>query len=131
LDAEIANYFASIIELAVATFEAVQLTTDFTPKRSILRIEATYGEYRVLTTELFSDNLRKYRYYLLKSNYVEAGFDNSPDPRAIRLKYGMIGPDHAGEHVPHLHQANKTELTLTDEIDFQAFVQWLEKNYKK
>lgn len=61
MDAKIANYFASIIELAVATFEAVQLTTDFTPKRSILRIEATYGEYRVLTTELFSDNLRKYR----------------------------------------------------------------------
>ncbi|PSN10041.1 hypothetical protein C7293_29530 [filamentous cyanobacterium CCT1] len=116
--------------LAEAAFHAVQHITDTTPKRSILRLEARYGSYRVLVTELFSDDRsRKYRYYLLQDNYVEAGFDNSPDPRAIRLKYGNIGQAHAGEHVPHLHQADKTELTLTDEMVFQTFVQWLQENY--
>ncbi|MBE9112173.1 hypothetical protein IQ273_22470 [Nodosilinea sp. LEGE 07298] len=130
MDAEIADYIASVILLAKATFHSVQHSTDSTPKRSILRLEAGYGSYRVLVTELFSDNRRrKYRYYLLQDNYVEAGFDNSPDPRAIRLKYGSIGQAHVGELIPHLHQVDKTELTLTDEIVFQAFVQWLQENY--
>ncbi|MGG6239939.1 hypothetical protein ACQ4N7_15035 [Nodosilinea sp. AN01ver1] len=81
-------------------------------------------------TELFDDDRRrKYSYYLLRDNYVEAGFDNSPDPRAIRLKYGGIGQAHAGEQVPHLHRVDKTELTLTDEIVFSTFVQWLQENY--
>ncbi len=122
MDGEIADYFAGIILLAEATFDGVQQTTDSTPKRSILRLEAVYGSYRVLVTELFSDRIRKYRYYLLQGNYVEAGFDNSPDPRALRLKYKVIGQAHAGEYIPHLHQADKTELTLTDEIVFETFV---------
>lgn len=130
MDANIENYFTGVIDLALATFESVRQTTDVTPKRSILKIEATYGKYRVLIAELFSESIRKYRYYLLKDSYVEAGFDNSPDPRAIRLKYGSIGPDHTGEHIPHLHQVNKTELILTDEIYFQTFVQWLKENYE-
>ena len=74
MDADIENYFAGVIELALATFEAVRQTTDVTPKRSILKIEATYGKYRVLITELFSESVRKYRYYLLNGSYVEAGF---------------------------------------------------------
>lgn len=130
MDAEIADYIASVILLAKATCNAVRHSTDSTPKRSILRLEARYGNYRVLVIELFSDDRRrKYRYNLLRDNYVEAGFDNSPDPRAIRLKYGSIGQAHVGEHIPHLHQVDKTELTLTDEIFFQAFVQWLQENY--
>lgn len=129
MDAEIADYFAGVILLAEATFDTVQHNTDSTPQRSILRLEAKYGRYRVLVTELFSDRIRKYRYYLLRENYVEAGFDNSPDPRALRLKYGNIGQAHAGEHIPHLHQTDKTELALTDEMAFQTFVQWLKEHY--
>jgi hypothetical protein len=59
---------------------------------------------------------------------VEAGFDNSPDPRAIRLKYGKIGKDHAGEQVPHLHLEDKTRLLLTDEMTFTSFVAWFKTN---
>ncbi len=93
-------------------------------------MEAEHGKYHILVTELFSDGLRKYRYYVLDGNRVAAGFDNSPDPRVIRLKYGEIGQAHAGEHVPHLHLEDKTVLSLTEEVTFQEFVNWLNGNLK-
>ncbi|KOR37262.1 MULTISPECIES: hypothetical protein [Planktothricoides] len=127
MDNQIADYFNDVIVLAKATFESVEFITDMTPARAILRIQGKYGLYRVLVTELFSDEVRKYRYYVLLGERVEAGFDNSPDPRAIRLKYGEIGT-HAGEYVPHLHREDKTQLTLTEEMTFVGFVDWLKKN---
>ena len=109
-------------------FGEVAIETDTTPERSILRIQAKYGQYRIFVTELFSDSLRKYQYYILRDDWVEAGFDNNPDPRAIRLEYGEIGPEHAGESIPHLHLENKTRLSLTEEITFEGFSEWLKKN---
>jgi hypothetical protein len=94
-----------------------------------LRIEAEYGKYQILVTELFSDELRKYRYYLMRGDWVETGFDNTPDPRAIRLKYGKIGGEHAGEYLPHLHREHKTLLVVTEEMTFADFAQWLKDNY--
>jgi len=128
LDKKTSRHFAEIVALAQSTFEQVTYEIDATPDRAILRIEAEYGKYQILVTELFSDGLRKYRYYVLSGNWVEAGFDNAPDPRAIRLKYGEIGKDHAGEPVPHLHLADKTRLSLTEEMTFAEFVLWLKGN---
>lgn len=50
-----------------------------------------------------------------------------PNKSAIRLKYGQIGT-RVGEYVPHLHQENKTQLSLTEEMTFVGFVDWLKKN---
>ena len=128
MDAKVTEYFADVIALAQATFEGVKYVNDVTPLRAILRLEAKYRIYRVLITELFSDEVRKYRYYVLEGDRVEAGFDNSPDPRAIRLKYGRIGAEYAGQNVPHLHLENKQELVLTEEMTFADFVDWLKIN---
>lgn len=128
MDEKTSRHFAEIIQIAQSAFEQVTYEVDETPNRSILRIEAEYGKYQILVTELFSDGLRKYRYYVLRGDWVEAGFDNSPDPRAIRLKYGEIGSEHAGEHVPHLHLDDKTRLSLTEEMTFSEFVDWLMEN---
>ena len=128
MDAKTANHFAGIIALAQDAFEQVEHVADATPKRAILRLQAKYGMYRVLITELFSDGMRKYRYYVLRGDWVEAGFDNSPDPRAIRLKYGRIGEEHGGEYVPHLHRSDKGQLSLTEDMTFAAFVDWLKAN---
>jgi hypothetical protein len=130
LDAETTAYFADIVELVQASFDNVSYTIDSTPQRSILRLEATYVSYRVLITELFNERVRKYRYYLLKGNYVEVGFDNSPDPRTLRLKYGNISRIHAGagEFIPHLHLKDKSELVLTEEMTVPQFVDWLLEN---
>ena len=128
MDEKTSRHFAEIIELAQSVFEQVTYEIDVTPERAILRIEAEYGKYQILVTELFSDGLRKYRYYVMRGNWVEAGFDNSPDPRAIRLKYGEIGEEHAGENIPHLHLEDKTRLSLTEEMTFAEFVRWLKSN---
>jgi len=129
LDKEIADYFADILALAQSLFEDVEHKTDMTPKRAILRLNAKYKLYQIMISELFSDDRRKYRYYVLHGNLVEAGFDNSPDPRAIRLKYGKIGRAHTGEHIPHLHLEDKTHMILTEEMTFKKFIAWLKVNY--
>ena len=128
MDEKTSRHFAEIIELAESVFENVVYEIDATPDRSILRIEAEYGKYQILVTELFSDGLRKYRYYMMRGDRVEVGFDNAPDPRAIRLKYEKIGEEHAGENVPHLHREDKTQLHLTEEMTFQDFVDWVKSN---
>lgn len=130
MDATPADAFARIVALARATFEQVKYSADYTPERAILRLRATYGVYQVFVTELISEGVRQYRYYLLRGDWVETGFDNGPDPRAIRLKYGHIGAEHAGELIPHLHRADKTQLFLTDEMTFEAFVDWLKTNVR-
>jgi hypothetical protein len=101
---------------------------DTTPARAILQIQAQYGPYRVFVTELLDASTRKYRYYVLQGNKVEAGFDNSPDPRALRLKYGRIGEEHTGEPIPHLHRVNKVDIQLTEEVRFTDFVDWLHQH---
>lgn len=128
MDAQTTDYFAGVIAIAQTAFEQVHYVIDATPERAILRLQAGYGAYRVLITELLSEGLRKYRYYVLRGDWVEAGFDNSPDPRAIRLKYGRIGEEHAGEQVPHLHRQDKTQLTLTEEMTVATFVQWVKSD---
>ncbi|MDM8524203.1 hypothetical protein QUF80_12605 [Desulfococcaceae bacterium HSG8] len=130
MDTEIAEHFAAIVDSAQAVFDQLSYRTDITPKRAILNLQGKYGMCRVFVTELFSDDIRKYRYYVLTENRVEAGFDNSPDPRAIRLRHGKIGEEHAGEHIPHLHWKDKTEMTLTEEMTFENFVRWLENNVR-
>ena len=64
----------------------------------------------------------------MRGDWVEGGFDNAPDPRVIRLKYGKIGEEHMGENIPHLHREDKTRLYLTEEMTFQDFVAWLKSN---
>ncbi|GAK50946.1 hypothetical protein U14_02188 [Candidatus Moduliflexus flocculans] len=128
MDAHITKHFADIIAFAQIVFENVDHSVDMTPERAILRLTAEYGAFRIVVTELFSENLRKYRYYALKGDWVEVGFDNSPDPQVIRLKYGRIGKEHVGEHIPHVHLQDKTELALTDDMTFQMFVEWLKTN---
>lgn len=127
MDSEVADYFAEVIRLAEVVFSDVEIKPDVTPKRAILRIRSKYLDYRVFVTELFSESIRQYRYYVLIEDNVIAGFDNSPDPRAIRMKYGHIGP-HAGELIPHLHLSDKTELILTQEMTFMMFIDWFHAN---
>ena len=121
--------FAGIIELAQTTFEQVTYSTDYTPERAILRLQGIFKSHRVFIVELIEHRTHKYAYYALREDWVEIGFDNSADPDAIRLKYGKIGSEHAGERVPHLHRANKTEMELTQEMTFEKFVEWLRNNF--
>jgi hypothetical protein len=125
LDRKTTEHFTRIVQLASVHFEAVQYVIDSTPKRAILKLTAFYKTYKILVTELDSDESFKYRYYVLQNQLVIAGFDNAADPRAIRLKYGIIGKDHSGELIPYLHLDDKKELILTEEMNFDKFLDWL------
>ena len=128
MDKAVTEYFAGIVALARSAFEQVEATVDATPERAILRMQALYGVHRVSVTELLSAGVRKYRYYVLRGDFVVAGFDNSPDPRAIRHKYGRIDKNSVGQMIPHLHLNDKAELTLTAEMSFEAFIAWLKES---
>lgn len=128
MDANLAKHFAGLIALAREVFENVEETVDMTPVRAIWRLQAQYAGYRIVVTELCSGALRQYRYYVLHGDWVEVGFDNSPDPQVIRLKYGRIGKEHAGECLPHVHLQDKTQLALTVEMTFPMFVAWVKTN---
>jgi len=130
LGKEITKHFDDLISLARTIFIQVGFVKDMTPERSILRLRAEYGQYRIVVSELFSDDIRKYSFYVLHEDRIEAGFDNAADIHAIRLKYGHAAKEHFGELVPHLHLKNKTELFLTDEMTFEDFTDWLRLNLK-
>lgn len=91
----------------------------------ILRLQAHYKHFEISLTELIADKQRKYRYYVLSKDKVIVGFDNSPDPQAVRLKFGRMG-SFAGSLVPHVHLDNKRTIELTDEMTFPMFIEWLE-----
>jgi hypothetical protein len=129
LDAAIADRLAGIIALARSHLDEVRiLEQDHTPERSLLRLSARYRRYRVFITEIISRQARKYHYYALDGEVVVAGFDNAADPRALRLKYGHIDQEHAGELVPHLHLEDKAGIELTGEIECAGFIVWLQTN---
>ena len=127
MDATPASDFARIIALARAHLELVQVVEeDHSPERAILRLTARHGRYRVFITEIVSRTSRQYRYYVLDGDIVVAGFDNAPDARALRLRYGRQRKKHIGELIPHLHLRDKTQLELTEEMTCAAFLTWLQ-----
>ena len=126
MGATIAEHCARIRALARSHLDEVQtLEENHTPERSLLRLLARYGRYRIFITEIISRRVRKYRYYVLDGERVVAGFDNAADPRALRLKYGHIGREHAGELIPHLHLEDKNKIELTGEMECADFIAWL------
>jgi len=63
-DEDTSRYFDQVIQLAQSTFASVEIEINKTPERSILNIKWQYGQFRIFITELFSIDIRKYRYYV-------------------------------------------------------------------
>jgi hypothetical protein len=123
--------FASIIALLQSRFQdVVVLEESATPQRTILRVSARWGRYRVWVTEIVSI-AREYRYYVLDGDLVVVGFDNAADPRAVDLKYGKQAKQHYGEGIPHVHRNDKTVLELTEAMSCADLIAWLEANLEK
>jgi hypothetical protein len=60
LGKEITKHFDYLIGLARTIFSQVGFVKDMTPERSILRLRAEYGQYRIIVSELFGDDIRQY-----------------------------------------------------------------------
>lgn len=107
------------------------LKEDYSQKRHLLKIEGYYQNFRIKISEVIDAQKRKYSYYVLKDNYVTAGFDNAADPHVIRQKYGVDFKTHLLENIPHYHGSGKKELKILDkETTYYAFFQWLTENLK-
>ncbi|MFP4420075.1 MAG: hypothetical protein ACLFRG_05980 [Desulfococcaceae bacterium] len=121
-------HFDELIHIAEKAFQDVLCHLDTTPKRALLTLRGKYEFCEIFVTELRAGRERKYRFYAIREGTVAAGFDNAPDPRALRMKFGKINPKNIGTPIPHLHLDNKTRLVLTEEITLSDFVQWLREN---
>ena len=126
MDREARRHFEQILTLARQNFSDVQVKHyDISARRAILKVTGAYGDKRVEITELLTPQVRKYSYYLLRSDFVLLGLDNSADRQALRLKYGTELAQHLHEPIPHLHTENKQKLTLTDEKSLVDFVRMI------
>ena len=124
MDREARRHFEQILTLARQNFSNVQVKHyDISARRAILKVAGAYGDKRVEITEILTPQVRKYSYYLLRSDFVFLGLDNSADRKALRLKYGAEFAQHLHEPIPHLHTENKQKLTLMEEKSFADFVE--------
>lgn len=97
---------------------------------AILEANGRYRTYTIHIREIWQDqNPRKYAYYILDGPNIITGFDNAPDPHALRLKYGDdYAKEHRLERIPHRHLANKSSLELTLDVQCVDFLNWIKHN---
>ncbi|MEW6095040.1 MAG: hypothetical protein AB1567_00740 [bacterium] len=128
-------YFERLMNLIYQKFEEVVIIRkDITPQVFILEVNCIYKSYRVVISEIVDLMGRKYAFYILKDNSIIVGFDNSPDYRAIKLKYEEYFKHHYYERVPHQHTSKKKGIYLTKDMRVEDFIEWLEQeleNYLK
>lgn len=119
-----------VVLLFQTTFENPSvLRREERPAIAILEMRGDYGIYQAHLREIWrADGSRKYAYYLLGHSTIIVGFDNAPDPRALRLKYGKDYIQHRLELIPHRHTQEKRTVELTIEMDCVAFIDWIRKN---
>ena len=127
---EVESYFEDLIDFVEQHFSNTQiLKRDTTNQRSLLELNAWYGKYRIVISEIFLGSQRKYAYYVLEGARVCIGFDNSPDITVIRLKYPSDYQSHRFDLIPHVHSADKKSVALAQNaITLQAFYEWIQHN---
>ena len=123
----------TLVEITTACQSVLQnvviLRQEVDAKRVLLHLRGDYHDHQIYLREIIlADGLRKYAYYVIRAGIVIAGFDNAPDSMALRLKYGPAYSEHRLEAIPHFHGHNKQTVELTAEMDYQAFLHWLEQN---
>jgi hypothetical protein len=117
----------ALIAKAQATLQNVRLVRrDERPTRALIELEGRFHSHRIIISEIhLADGQVRYAYYVLDAeNRLVQGFDNSPDIRAIKLRYGRDYRQHLQERVPHQHSADDS-LMLTGPMSFDVFVVWL------
>jgi hypothetical protein len=129
-----ATPFTQALDLIISQFQAAfenptLVRRDERPHRALLEMRDNYGVYQVHLREVLRvDGTRKYAYYVLHQSRLIIGFDNAPNPRALRLKYGKNYVHHRLELVPHRHTQDKAAVELTGEMTCGLFIAWLQAN---
>lgn len=84
-----------------------------------LKMRGKLGKYIVTVSEVLErSGRRKYSYYFLEGERILSGFDNAPEPKIVKTKWGNAYRSHLHDLIPHRHISDKTSFDLTDEVCF-------------
>ena len=128
MDAEIGRHFAAVIDLARQKLDQVEIVQeDISPARAILELHGLLGSYDIRIKEIFSAEGKLYSYYVLREGQVVVGFDNYPDRRILRERFGRRFTAHLHERIPHRHGQRKGLVEVTEEYDVNRFLEIISK----
>ena len=120
------RYFATLTALVQANpCEISFQQLHFNPDRVIWEVHGSLERFDVRLKEIFDQSGRMYSYYVIEEGSVVVGFDNYPDRRALRQKYGRGFAAHLSELIPHKHGAHKATLELTPDMNVEEFLDYL------
>jgi len=123
VDEAIGRHFAQVIESARRVLEPMTIIQhDLDPDRGIVEIHGRFGALDVRIKEIITTESRLYSYYILSEGTVVVGFDNYPDRRVLRERWGEEFAAHQHEHIPHRHGQNKLTVAITDEYSVKRFL---------
>lgn len=116
-----------ILKVRAVLTEVQVIRRDERHARALLDIEGKYKNYRIIISEIrFPDGSVRYAYYVLdKNDHIVRGFDNSPDVRALKMRYGKDYKRHLHERIPHAHMSDG-RIELTEHLNFDDFMEWLQ-----
>lgn len=120
------SYFATLTTLVQNVLDEVSLKRlDYNANRALWEIHGSLGQFDIRIKEIFIQSGRMYSYYVISEDEVIVGFDNYPDRRALRQKYGQAFKACLAELIPHKHGPRKTTLELTEEMTVEVFLDYL------
>lgn len=120
------HYFETLTALVKDFLAEINLTKfDQNSDRAIWEVHGFIGGYEIRLKEIFNQSGRIYSYYVIKAGQVVVGFDNYPDRRALREKYGLSFKEHLDELIAHKHGPRKEGIELTDEMTLKLFLSYL------
>ncbi len=120
------DHFAALTARVKSTLDNVSLKRiEYNPQRALWEMHGSLDEFEIRVKEIFSSKGHMYSYYVIKSSEVVAGFDNYPDRRALRQKYGRAFTAHLDELIPHKHGSRKATLELTEETTLDEFLRYV------
>ena len=123
------RYFEALTALVREVLNEVSFTRmSHNPDRAIWETHGSLECFDIRLKEIFNRSGRMYSYYVIEADNVTVGFDNYPDRRALRQKYGRDFTAHLSELIPHKHGARKTTLELTSEMSVELFLDYLREN---
>jgi len=69
------------------------------------------------------NEIRRHFDEIINIDLVVIGFDNAPDIKALKIKYGKDYVHHRDERIPHFHGKGKKSTELTKEIGSKEFLE--------
>ncbi|MDI6791283.1 MAG: hypothetical protein QME81_00210 [bacterium] len=122
------SYFATLTNLVKDVLDKISpRRLDYNPNRALWEVHGSLEQFDIRIKEIFTQSGRIYSYYVISEGEVVVGFDNYPDRRMLRQKYGRVFNVHLEELIPHKHGPRKMTFELTEEMSVEMFLNYLQE----